>query len=266
MIPICARILGLDDLDKGDHCDGNGSVLGNDENLTTQLERQILSSQQLHGPLEAIRAPGVEAFPEDEKKEANKHSQPDQSNADSGILRSSFKPPSKSTSITYIRRTEDISRYILIYPSIRSPPFFATIRSFEDDGHCLITRTHPYHTQSLRYTLNFHSDVILNPRGHGWGDKKVLEIEDVDLRARAAEEAYLASIRKAENGDVVRALWWIWHSLEGHGTVEGERGEGAMGKVGWQECKDIMGNDHGLHEDDLFGDSNGGASLSRSQF
>lgn len=48
-----------------------------------------------------------------------------------------------------------------------------------------------------------------------------------------AEEAYLASVRRARNGDVVRVLWWVWHSLkEGDGGVSGGREDGGGGGEG----------------------------------
>lgn len=156
----------------------------------------------------------------------------------SQILGSSFKPPSKSTSITSIRRTEDISRYILLYPALDILPLFTTMRSFRDDNRCLVTRTHPDRTQSVRCSLHFHTQAILNPKEPKWEDRKILEIGDVNTRAKLAEEAYLASIRSSGNGDLVRVLWWAWHLLE-----DDDMGEGKLGKVSWQECKDIVGEE-----------------------
>lgn len=208
VIPICTWILGSGDNgggDDDDYAEEEESVLSEEENLVTQFRRLSTASAQLGDPVKVIRAPGVEPFPEDEEQ-TNKHEQIGQTSADSRTLRSSSKPPAKSKAITYIRRTEDISRYILLYPSIGSQPLFAATHSFEDDRHCLITRTQPDQTESLRYSLNFYSDAILHPRGDGWEDKEILKIEDLDVRAGVAEEAYMASIRRAGNGDVVKML------------------------------------------------------------
>jgi hypothetical protein len=253
VIPICARILAFgkegkshdDDNDSEDDLegDGNGSIFGTAGGLTAQFSELCTSSDQLDDQIHVLRAPGVEAFADEESidvvEDDGEHLCRSQMRRD--ILRSSFKPASKSTSITYIRRTQDISRYILLYPSLGSSPFFTTIRSFEEDGHCLITCTHPHRTESLRYSLNIHSRAILSLEGAEWEDRKVLKIDDVDARAKVAEESYLASIRRGGNGDVVRAaLWWVWHSLEEEdddGTKEGK-----MGRVSWQECRDIVGD------------------------
>jgi hypothetical protein len=166
VIPICARTLGYGDINKENSGDED-TVLCNRESLINPLERLSTSSEQPRDPMRVVRAPGIEAFPEEDEGETNNPGPIDHSRTDSRVFHCSFKPPSKSTAITYIRRTEDISRYILLYPSVGSQPLFTTIRSFEDDAHCLITRTHPDQTESLRYTLNFQSDGNFAPR-RGW--------------------------------------------------------------------------------------------------
>jgi hypothetical protein len=55
--------------------------------------------------------------------------------------------------------------------------------------------------------------------------------------------------RRGGTRDVVRALWWAWYSLEVDGRFGGEDEEGMMGRVGWQECKDVMGNNDDLAEE-----------------
>jgi hypothetical protein len=188
VIPICARTLGYGDIDKEDS-DDEDTILCNRESLIAASERLSTSSEQSRDPVRVARAPGVEVFPEEDEEETKNPGPIDHSSTDSHFLH-----PQNPQPLTYIRRTEDISRYILLYPSVGSQPLFTTIRSFEDDAHCLITRTHPDQTKSSRYTLNFHSDAILRPGGDGWEDAKILEIEDVDVRANVAAEAYLASI------------------------------------------------------------------------
>lgn len=245
VIPICARTLRYGDTDKENSGDED-TILCSRESPINALERLSTSSEQARDPIRVVQAPGVEAFPE---HETNNPGPIDHRSTDSRVSHSSFKAPSKSTAITYIRPTEDISRYILLYPSVGSQPLFTTIRSFEDDAHCLITRTHPDQTESLGHTLNFQSDESLRPGGDVWEDAKILEIKDVDVRANVAEEAYLASIRRAGTRDVARALWWAWYSLEIGGRFGGEDEEGGMGRVGWQECKDVMGNNDDLAEE-----------------
>ena len=68
-------------------------------------------------------------------------------------------------------------------------------------------------TASSSYTLGLE----LQRRVDAWGDKQMLKIEDVDVRAKAAEAACLAGY-----GDLVRASRWCWYSLEDSGSVLGE--------------------------------------------
>lgn len=247
VIPICARILGYGVAGNNKDCDDENLRLGGKRSLPTHLSGLNLSTQQAQSPIKVTLAPGAEAFPDDDSddEEVNAHNQTADDSVESRILRSSFKLASKSTAITYIRQTEEISRYMLLYPSIESQPLFATIRSFEDADHCLIVRAHPYRTDSVRYALNFHSDAVLRPKGNGWEAPKILEIENIDCRAKVAEEAYLASIKRVGSEDVIKALWRYWHSLETGNGMPGDREDGDMGKVGWQECKDIVGFGYG---------------------
>ncbi len=246
VVPICARILRFGKDGKTDDNDDDGereleyigddAVFCNADGLTPRFSRLCTSSGQYDDHNDVLRAPGVEPFPDEELidgEDDGRH--PCGGWIDSHILTSSFKPPSRSTSITYIRRTEDVSRYILLYPAMGLLPLFTTMASFQNDNHCLVTRTHPGRTNSVRCSLNFHSQAILNPKEGEWEDRKILEIGDVNARAKVVEEAYLASIRRGGNWDVVRTLWWVWHSLE-----DDDRNGGRMGRVSWQECRDIV--------------------------
>ena len=237
VIPICARILGFGGTDDNDvDCEGDEPTLRIENGLATQFVQTCASSTQHGDPVQVIRAPGIEAFPEEEQA-TNDHGQTDQSGPASGNFTSSFKHPSQFTSIAYVRRTEDISRYILLYHSAGSQPLFTTTRSFEDESHCLITRTHPERTESLRYTQKFHSNAVLDPREDSSEGRNMTEIEDAEVRAAVAEEAFLASVRRAGNVDVVKALWWTWYALESDVGAGWEKG---MERVSWHECKEVM--------------------------
>lgn len=124
VIPICARILGTGDVD--DSHDDERPIPSNEKSLPDHLSRLCTSSRQQDDFVHVLRAPAVEVFPEDgeEPKPIGSNTPKRQGSADphSRTLKSSLKPSSKFTSISYIRRTEDISGYILLYLSIHSQP------------------------------------------------------------------------------------------------------------------------------------------------
>ncbi len=53
-----------------------------------------------------------------------------------------------------------------------------------------MTRTHLERTKSLRYTQNFHTSAVENPRRESFEGRKMPGIENAAVRAAVAEEEF----------------------------------------------------------------------------
>ena len=127
----------------------------------------------------------------------------------------------------YSRPLQDLSSYLLLYPSIHTPPLTCATGIFEDKAHSdrLPTPNDMSETFVLRVKCNA-------AELHGKVAKTLYE---------KSRKRYLAAGNPSgTNGDVVECLWRAWHdeALK-HRTLE-KTENGDKVRYSWQELMNVM--------------------------